>query len=79
MSYNYLLDLYNVLYCRIDDIDARIGAQSQKDSRSIRELSTLRGRRDCLAEFHTMLKKHYDRKLPRRLQNQFQIIEKDNG
>ncbi len=79
MSYKYLLDLYNILYFRVDEIDAQIIAQSRQDSRSIGELSKLRGRRDCLVEFHSMLKKHYDRKLPRRLQNQVQIIEKDNG
>ncbi|MCG6929588.1 MAG: hypothetical protein LJE64_03445 [Desulfofustis sp.] len=79
MSYNYLLDLYNMLYSRVDEIDVQISAQSRQDSRSIGELSKLRGRRDCLVEFHSMLKKHYDRKLPRRLQNQVQVIGKDDG
>ena len=62
MSYNYLLDLYQVLDTRLELL-----TDNMNDiQRGTTEFD--RGRYDCLLEFKQFLRDHYHHKLPRRLQ-----------
>ena len=64
MSYSYLLDLYQVLDDRLDQI-----TEEQKNSSgNEQDQQFLIGRRDCLVEFKDFLQKNFHHKLPRRIQ-----------
>ena len=62
MSYNYLLDLYQLLDSRLELLEDKIN-DAQKSTAEFDQ-----GRYDCLLEFKQFLRDHYHHKLPRRLQ-----------
>jgi len=67
MSYTYLLNLYNALIARINDIE---GTLKDDPALSANAQQHLAGRLDCLESIYQFLEEHYDHKLPRRLQGQ---------
>jgi len=64
MVYNYLLDLYQVLAERKNEIERQSGGPSE--SPETEQLH--QGRLTALNDFATFLKNNYQTKLPRRMQ-----------
>ena len=64
MSYSYLLDLYQAL----DDRLNQIAEEQNKSSSNGQDQQFLMGRHDCLVEFKDFLQRNYQHKLPRRIQ-----------
>ena len=64
MVYNYLLDLYQLLNKRKENIELQISALSN-DSETLRNYQ---GRLKAIADFNDFLTAQYHSKLPRRIQ-----------
>lgn len=68
MSHTYLIDIYNLINKRLEDISSELKRTELNEEGKI---NYLKGRQESLEEFKTFLKFNYDIKLPRRLRGKY--------
>ena len=68
MSHTYLIDLYELIDQQLAEATEEFDRKTITDGS---ETAFLKGRAEALVEFKQFLAKHYNRKLPRRLQPRY--------
>ncbi len=68
MSHTYLIELYELIDQRLEEVQKEI----RLDVSPERETRFQEGRTKVLTEFKEFLATHYNRKLPRRLQQRYE-------
>ncbi len=64
MSYTNLLDLYDFIYKRLEDVHQALVAAGDEDGKTKQHAA---GRIEALCEMERFLREYYDAKLPRRI------------
>ncbi len=67
MSHTYLIDLYELIDQRLEDVER----ESSLESVAGTEAAFQKGRAEVLREFKQFLAAHYNSKLPRRLKQKY--------
>jgi hypothetical protein len=67
MSHTYLIDLYDLIDKRLEEVES----ESKKENLDAAMANFLKGRADSLREFKQFLASRYNSKLPRRIRGKY--------
>ena len=67
MSHTYLIDLYDLIDQRLEEVACELKQEKLDETAS----NYLKGRADTLRDFKQFLATHYNSKLPRRLRSKY--------